>query len=39
LRVTINDEMVRTQAYRDEPSLLADLESWRTQFVDKGWQP
>jgi hypothetical protein len=39
LRVTVDRELLRSQAYRDADEALKDLDTWRAQFADKGWHP
>jgi hypothetical protein len=38
LRLTVNGELVRSQAYRLEDALLRNLADWRDQFAAKGWE-
>jgi hypothetical protein len=38
LRVTVDAELVRSQAYRQADDALRDLDDWRQQFAGKGWQ-
>lgn len=37
LRVTVDGELVRSQAYRVAEDVLADSQQWRRQFAEKGW--
>jgi hypothetical protein len=38
LRVTINGELLRSQAYREADDVLSDVADWRQQFAAKGWK-
>ena len=38
LRVTVDAELVRSQAHRLADDVVRDLASWRDQFVEKGWR-
>jgi hypothetical protein len=37
-RVTVDGELLRSQAYRDEVEVRPDVDEVRRQFTDKGWQ-
>ena len=39
LRVTVEDELLRSQAYRVADDVVCDVAKWRQQFAAKGWQP
>lgn len=39
VRITVDGELLRSQAHRHEESVLRELDESRAQFVDKRWRP
>jgi hypothetical protein len=38
LRLTVDDELIESQAFTDQDDLIAVVTEWRTRLINAGWQ-